>query len=39
MLAATSCELKFRHPMSRAPMEFCSELPDTLKALIHRRRR
>jgi 23S rRNA pseudouridine1911/1915/1917 synthase len=36
-LALHSCALKFRHPVSRAPMEFHSELPDRLKALIRRR--
>jgi len=35
-LALHSCELKFRHPVSGAPMEFHSELPDRLKALVGR---
>jgi 23S rRNA pseudouridine1911/1915/1917 synthase len=37
-LALHSCELKFRHPVSGAAMEFHSELPDALKALTRRRR-
>jgi 23S rRNA pseudouridine1911/1915/1917 synthase len=37
-LALHSCELKFRHPVSDAPMEFRSELPDRLNALIERGR-
>ncbi len=37
-LALHSCELKFRHPVSGAAMEFHSELPDPLKMLIRRRR-
>jgi 23S rRNA pseudouridine1911/1915/1917 synthase len=35
-LALHSCELKFRHPVSGAPMEFQIELPDRLKALVRR---
>lgn len=35
-LALHSCELKVRHPVSGAQMEFHSELPDRLKALIRR---
>jgi 23S rRNA pseudouridine1911/1915/1917 synthase len=37
-LALHSCELKFHHPVSGAPMEFHSELPEPLNALTHRRR-
>ena len=37
-LALHSCELKVRHPVSHAPMEFHSELPDALKRLLPRRR-
>jgi 23S rRNA pseudouridine1911/1915/1917 synthase len=37
-LALHSCELRFPHPVSRAPLEFHSELPEQLKALIPRRR-
>ncbi len=37
-LALHSCELRFPHPVSRAPMEFHSELPEQLKALLPRRR-
>ncbi len=37
-LALHSCELKFRHPVSDAPMEFRSALPSRLNALIERRR-
>jgi 23S rRNA pseudouridine1911/1915/1917 synthase len=33
-LALHSCELKFRHPVSGAPMEFHSGLPGQLKQLI-----
>lgn len=33
-LALHACELKFRHPVSGAPMEFHSALPPRLKALI-----
>jgi len=33
-LALHSCELKFRHPLSGAPMEFHSALPARLKKLI-----
>jgi 23S rRNA pseudouridine1911/1915/1917 synthase len=33
-LALHSCELKFRHPVSGASMEFRSALPDGLKKLI-----
>jgi 23S rRNA pseudouridine1911/1915/1917 synthase len=36
-LALHSCALKFPHPVTHAPMEFHSELPDRLKALIQRR--
>jgi 23S rRNA pseudouridine1911/1915/1917 synthase len=36
-LALHACELKFRHPVSGAPMEFHSALPARLKALIHAR--
>jgi len=36
-LALHSCELKFPHPVSGAAMEFHSELPDRLKALMGRR--
>ena len=36
-LALHSCELKFRHPVSDAPMEFRSRLPSRLNALIERR--
>jgi 23S rRNA pseudouridine1911/1915/1917 synthase len=36
-LALHSCELKFRHPLSGALMEFRSALPGRLKALIERR--
>ncbi len=35
-LALHSCELKFRHPLSGASMEFHSALPGRLKALIER---
>lgn len=38
-LALHSCELKFPHPVSGASMEFHSELPDSLRALMNRRRR
>ncbi len=37
-LALHSCELKFRHPVSGASMEFHSALPSQVKALIQRRR-
>jgi 23S rRNA pseudouridine1911/1915/1917 synthase len=37
-LALHSCELKFRHPVSGAAMEFRSELPSPLKALIEHHR-
>ena len=37
-LALHSCALKFRHPVSDAPMEFRSALPDRLNALIERGR-
>ena len=37
-LALHSHALKFRHPVSHAPMEFHSELPDRLNALIRRHR-
>jgi len=37
LLALHSYELKFRHPVSGAPMEFHSELPAALKALMVRR--
>jgi 23S rRNA pseudouridine1911/1915/1917 synthase len=37
-LALHSCELKFPHPASGAAMEFHSEWPDSLKALVNRRR-
>lgn len=37
-LALHSCELKFRHPISGAAMEFRSALPARLMALIARRR-
>ncbi len=37
-LALHACELKFRHPVSGAPMEFQSALPGPLKALIERNR-
>jgi len=36
-LALHSCELKFPHPISHAPMEFHSELPPSLKVLIRSR--
>jgi 23S rRNA pseudouridine1911/1915/1917 synthase len=36
-LALHACELKFRHPVSGAPMEFHSALPARLKALIEAR--
>jgi 23S rRNA pseudouridine1911/1915/1917 synthase len=36
-LALHSCELKFRHPVSGASMEFHSGLPDQLKQLIEPR--
>jgi 23S rRNA pseudouridine1911/1915/1917 synthase len=36
-LALHACELKFRHPVSGAPMEFHSALPPRLKALIEGR--
>ena len=36
-LALHSCELKFRHPVSGASMEFRSALPTPLKALVERR--
>ncbi len=35
-LALHASELKFRHPVSRASMEFCSPLPARLKALLDR---
>ena len=35
-LALHSSELKFRHPVSGASMEFCSPLPARLKALLGR---
>jgi len=35
-LALHSCELRFQHPVSGAPMEFHSPLPARLKALIER---
>jgi 23S rRNA pseudouridine1911/1915/1917 synthase len=40
-LALHSCELKFRHPVSGAAMEFRSALPGSLRALIepHRKAR
>ncbi len=37
-LALHSCELKFRHPVSGASMEFRSAMPGRLKALIEGRR-
>jgi len=37
-LALHSCELKFRHPVSGSPMEFRSDMPSRLMALIHPRR-
>jgi 23S rRNA pseudouridine1911/1915/1917 synthase len=37
-LALHSCELRFRHPVSGAPMEFHSPLPVRLKELIEPRR-
>lgn len=37
-LALHACELKFRHPVSGASMEFRSPLPQRLMALIARRR-
>jgi 23S rRNA pseudouridine1911/1915/1917 synthase len=37
-LALHSCELMFKHPVTGASMEFHSELPEPLKALLHRRR-
>ncbi len=37
-LALHSCELKFRHPVSGASMEFHSALPSQVKALFERRR-
>ncbi len=36
-LALHACELKFRHPVSGAPMEFHSALPSRLRALIEGR--
>jgi 23S rRNA pseudouridine1911/1915/1917 synthase len=36
-LALHACELKFRHPVSGAPMEFHSALPPRLKMLIDAR--
>jgi hypothetical protein len=36
-LALHSCELKFRHPVSGASMEFPSGLPSQLKQLIEPR--
>jgi 23S rRNA pseudouridine1911/1915/1917 synthase len=36
-LALHACELRFRHPVSGAPMEFDSALPPRLKALIEGR--
>lgn len=36
-LALHSCELKFRHPVSGASMEFRSALPTPLNALVERR--
>jgi 23S rRNA pseudouridine1911/1915/1917 synthase len=36
-LALHSCELRFLHPVSGAPMEFHSELPAPLRALVARR--
>ena len=36
-LALHACELKFRHPVSGAPMEFHSALPSRLKALVEAR--
>ena len=36
-LALHACELKFRHPVSGAPMEFHSALPPRLKALVEAR--
>jgi 23S rRNA pseudouridine1911/1915/1917 synthase len=36
-LALHACELKFRHPVSGAPMEFHSALPSRLKALMDAR--
>jgi 23S rRNA pseudouridine1911/1915/1917 synthase len=36
--ALHSCELKFRHPLSGASIEFHSALPGRLKTLIERRR-
>jgi 23S rRNA pseudouridine1911/1915/1917 synthase len=36
-LALHACELKFRHPVSGAPMEFHSALPARLKVLIEAR--
>jgi RluA family pseudouridine synthase len=38
-LALHACELKFRHPVSGAAMEFRSALPGPLRALIERRRK
>ena len=37
-LALHSSTLKFRHPVSHTPMEFHSELPDRLKALLRHHR-
>ncbi|MGH7815424.1 MAG: RluA family pseudouridine synthase [Candidatus Binataceae bacterium] len=37
-LALHACELKFRHPVSGTLMEFRSELPSPLRALIETRR-
>jgi 23S rRNA pseudouridine1911/1915/1917 synthase len=37
-LALHSCELTFRHPVTRAPMEFRSALPGSLRPLIEGRR-
>jgi 23S rRNA pseudouridine1911/1915/1917 synthase len=36
-LALHSCELRFRHPVSGAPMEFQTALPDSLKRLMKHR--
>ena len=36
-LALHSCELRFRHPVSGAALEFHSELPNPLRVLIERR--
>ena len=36
-LALHACELRFRHPVLGAPMEFYSALPARLKVLIEAR--